>query len=651
MGLINHTASNSTAWLHDEHIVLHVGNIDFLFTEGEKFLKSNNISDFESIRIRFRLETLYQAHVFYGWVNYIVDEFATQGSRNGTIEQASVGSFLSAEMYSLYNKANDYLLLEVLSSLMLYNITANNITCEDMFNASNLERETARKICNVIPEFNETWFTSPASMKKMINVCWYKRDVAWNNFTNTTNLTNIDVEFICDSWNAPDNRSFGNIKSYSDARLHDHYKCDKVSLTCSQTEFTAIQWGSSAITINVLPELTLVNKKFKNGTSISDWEPELFPKPWEYYAVIAKYPQFTTNNTVVGFNTTVARKMLTYERFFNQMIRFVLIDYDFGYTDDIVRLFQTNDSKAIYNYIKYMMITHAFYGFTVTKSVKELLWGYQDKFINKIKTANPHLGGDPSLVDIISLASNVTEEISYNNTQSVFSGKNDLETVRTYKEIFGIPFITFNDTGFNGNESYVTYTNPWGIESKFAGTDTLGNKPNIDKNSKMNLYVTDLFRGGVAICNGETATYNDVEALRFRLPESFMQNKNNNPANTPFYMDRWNGLLNLTSIKKLPMMLSKYSHLGLDEEAYKNVKIYVDKNRTVLLTPDQKHDIIIDIEPYSGAGLMASLSLQAHYEYQQDNLFSNPMYGLLPVFSLKRSGQWTDHAVNFLNFF
>ena len=126
MSLINHTASNETTWLQDEHIILHVGNIDFLFTEGEKFVKSNNISDFESIRIRFRLETLYQAHVFYGWVNYIVDEFATQGSRNGTIEQASVGSFLSVEMFSLYNQANDYLLLEVLSSLMLYNITINN---------------------------------------------------------------------------------------------------------------------------------------------------------------------------------------------------------------------------------------------------------------------------------------------------------------------------------------------------------------------------------------------------------------------------------------------------------------------------------------------------------------------------------------------
>ena len=128
MKITNHTPSGSETWLKDEHIILHVGNIDFLFTEGEKFLKSGNISDFENVRKRFLLETNYHAHVFYGWVNYIADEFAMQKSRNGTMDQASIGSFLSLEMVKIYNKANDYLLLEVLSHLMLYNVKKNNIT-------------------------------------------------------------------------------------------------------------------------------------------------------------------------------------------------------------------------------------------------------------------------------------------------------------------------------------------------------------------------------------------------------------------------------------------------------------------------------------------------------------------------------------------
>ena len=653
MWITNHTRnnSNSSEYTRSPHSILHIGNIDFLFTEGEKALNSGNMSNWKSIQQRFNLSTPYHAHVFYGWVNYIADEFAMQKSRNGTIDQASVGTFLSIEMLKIYNKANSYLLLEVLSNLMLYNVTVNNISCNDLFVASSLNTTQATNICRIVPGFNESqWNTSADAMKTLIDVCWYKRDVAWTTFANQTNLTNMEIEFICDSSNFPDNRSFGNIKAYSDKRLHDFYSCDRVSLTCSQTEFTAKQWGNSSITRHVLPELNIINKKFINTTSLNGWEPELFPKPWEYYAVIAKYPNFTSNaSNIIGFNTTVSRKLLTYERFFNQMTRFVLIDYNFNYTADIERLFMTNDSKAVYNYIKYMMITHCFYGFTQTRNVSDLLWGYIDPFITKIKNGNPQEGGDPSLPDKVSLVANTTYELSFNNTQSVYSGKDDLNTVRYYADIFGYNYTTFNDTYFDGNETYVVYTNPWDAETYFEGTDSFGNKPDINSDSTIHLYVTDLLRGGYATCNGDTKTYNGVTALRFRLPQTFMQNKTNNKANEPFHMDRWNGLLNLTNVKKLPLMMSKYGHLDLDEDAIKNVKVYVNREQNLTMTPSPDYDIFIDVEPYSGAGLSATLNLLANYEYKQDNLFSNPNYALLPVMALKRSGHWSDSAVNFID--
>lgn len=633
----------------DEHIILHVGNLDYLYTEGAKFDVSGNLSDLEGIRKRFRLDTLYQTHVFYEWVNNVADEFAMQKSRNGTMDQASIGSFLSLEMVQIYAKANDYLLMEVLSHMMLYNVSINNITCEEMMNASSLNESLASAVCSIIPEFNSSWNTSADSMKTLINVCWYAYDTAWNNFSNMTNLTNIQIKFLCDSSNSPDNRSFGNIKSWADQRLHDHYDCDRVSLTCSQTEFTAKQWGNSSITRNVPFELSYINKKFKNTSTTVDWEPNLITKPWEYFAIIEKYPHFTTNNTVLGFNTTVSRTLLTYDRMFNQMIRFVIIDYNFNYYDDIIKLFQTNDTKALYNYLKYMMITHAFNGFTTIKSIKEMLWGYTDPFITKIKNGDPQQGGDPSLPDVVSLQTNITKEMASNNTQSIFSGKSDINKVRIYKEVYGLPYITFNDTNFNGNDSYRVYTNPWENQVAFDGTDSFGNAPNLDKNSQINLYVTDLYRGGYGLYQGETQDYNGVTALRFRLPDSYMQNKTLNPDNAQYYMDRWTGLLNLTTSKKLPLMMSTYSHYLLDEDAYKNVKIYTN-NSTELMVPDKQYNSYIDVEPYSGAGLSAYLNLLAHYEYQQDNLFSNPNYGLLPVFALQRSGAWSNSAVNFYCF-
>ena len=55
--------------------------------------------------------------------------------------------------------------------------------------------------------------------------------------------------------------------------------------------------------------------------------------------------------------------------------------------------------------------------------------------------------------------------------------------------------------------------------------------------------MTDLYRGGQGQCRGETAEYNGVEAITFRLPDSYMKSKQSNPQNAQYYMDKWNGLL------------------------------------------------------------------------------------------------------------
>ena len=68
LGLINRT-QRLTEQMTDKHIILQIGNIDILFTEGAKFEASGNLSDLEGVRQRFILDTLYQAHVFLAWVH------------------------------------------------------------------------------------------------------------------------------------------------------------------------------------------------------------------------------------------------------------------------------------------------------------------------------------------------------------------------------------------------------------------------------------------------------------------------------------------------------------------------------------------------------------------------------------------------------
>lgn len=647
--LFNHT-NDAKNWLKRADIILNVGNLDFIFNYFEKFESSNktNVSILDPVKERFHLNTSEQVHVFVEWVNYICEEFAMQKSRNGTAGTAALGTFLGLEFYHIYNKLNDFLLLDVLSSLMLSTLKKNSVTCEKFFIGSSLNPSQALSVCSNISEFNESsWLNDTTPMKIMINLCWYRDDKTWMNFTNKAGIKHKNLQFVCDS-DIKNNRSFNSIKTAADLRVHNFYNCLNTSTKCSQTEFTAKQWGNSTVTRNPIPELMELNpEKYVVSDSVSEWDKFLFPKPFEYYAIIKKNPQFTTNNTIEGWDTQTSRRLLSFERLFNQMIRFVINDYDMGDTSDVERLFKVKDIKALYNYLKYSMIEHALQGFTQTRTVDELLWGYQDPFLMKnFVTADPQRGGDPSINPIVNLVNNYTEETMQNNTQSVFSGASDYHNVRIYNKIYNMSYITFNDTDFNGNDSYVLYTNPWKEKVIFDGTDSFANNPNLDEGAHLRVYVPDLFRGGYGLCNGETATYNGVDSFRFRLVDTFMFNKTKNPENAKYYMDRWNGLLNLTSVKKLPLFVSKYHYLDTDEEVYSNVKIYSDANLTQLITPDREFDIKLDIEPYSGAALYAKLNIQTNYEYQNDRLFMNEKYSMIPVFALQRGGGWSNSAID-----
>lgn len=415
------------------------------------------------------MNTTYQAHVFVEWVNYIVDEFAMQVSRGGDSMTAAIGTLLSGEIYEQHNRLNGYLLMEILSNLMLYNLTMNKIDCPKFFEASSLNSTQSQSICSNISEFdNNTWFNSTNSVRILINLCWYRKESDWIDFVKRAGITLKNLQFICDS-DLSNPNSFNSIKSFADLRIHTHYKCQNSTTKCSQTEITAIQWGNSTITRNVIPELQLFKPdQFVTGDSVHFWNSTLFPKIFEYYAVINKFPHFTTDRKIEGWDTQTSRRLLTYERLFNQMIRYVLIDYDWGNTTDIDNLFNVSDIKALYNYIKYGMIELAFKGFAQVRTVDELLWGYTDPFIRDIiKNNDPQKGGDPSVNERVSLSINYTYQDALNYSCTMFTGRSDIAKVRTYQKIYNKSYITINDTAFNGNESYVTYSNPWAEEVLF----------------------------------------------------------------------------------------------------------------------------------------------------------------------------------------
>ena len=113
-----------------------------------------------------------------------------------------------------------------------------------------------------------------------------------------------------------------------------------------------------------------------------------------------------------------------------------------------------------------------------TRSVNDLLWGYNDDFLLQIKGANPILAGDPSLNPFVNLAGqNSSADGASAYPISMYSGTNDSTLTRKIITYFNESIITFPDAYFDGDEVVPVNTNPWRENISFVGTDGAVNHP------------------------------------------------------------------------------------------------------------------------------------------------------------------------------
>ena len=201
------------------------------------------------------------------------------------------------------------------------------------------------------------------------------------------------------------------------------------------------------------------------------------------------------------------------------------------------------------------------------------------------------------------------------------------------------------DVEFDGNQTYDIYHNPWEEKVPYSGTDSFCNPPGTDENSKIQIYMADACYGGPADYSGEKIDHNGLNTLRFITASSFMQNKTNIPEYGKYYMDKWNQALNATSFKKMPIFLTKFRYLDLDPEPIQDLVIYTNDSKVEKVKADKKYETHIDVEPYTGGAVSASLNIHSSFEYQGDELFSNKKYIFLPILGIVRPGTWSDSAV------
>lgn len=628
-------------WLTDYDILLHVGNLKYIFEQGEIFDQTKNLTDLQGIKERFHLDSLQHAHVFYQYLNYMVEEFACQKPQNGTSGQAFISSVASLEMYKNYQKLNDYLYNEIVSGALFSKIYEKNISCINLMISSGLNETDSENICN--RELNN--LKDISSVSSLIRLCDNRDRKTMPLRSKLFGLSKIDLMILCES-NNENQTSFQFLKKTVDSRIHLFYSCSRNNFSCTKDEIAKKQWGNSTITMSPLPELITLSPKYSPSLTIHSWNPNVFPVPFEFLAVFNHTQNLMTskNKSISGFDIGASNKLLSFDRLFSQATRFLFTDYEGGDLQRIKDYFLVDDAESLLFYLKYIMIEFGLQGFVQTRTVKELLWGYEDPLISIASKTNPAVGGDPSLNPKISLATNMTYEEALNFPQSVYSGKGDPSKTRVYSSIYGLDYITFKDSEFDGNQTNDIYTNPWKEKVGYEGTDSFCNGPEKNKDSIIQIYMADACYGGPAEYL-EDVDHDGLHTLRFATKSNFMQNKTKNPIFDKFYMDKWNMALNATSFKKMPLFVTKFRFLNLDPEPIQQLDVYTNENKTEKMTPSSEYEIHIDVEPYTGGAVSASLNIHTSYEYQNDELFINSKYVFLPLLGIVRPGTWSSKAV------
>ena len=98
---------------------------------------------------------------------------------------------------------------------------------------------------------------------------------------------------------------------------------------------------------------------------------------------------------------------------------------------------------------------------------------------------NPAQGGNPSVNPVVALCPNFTYPVPHGSEdyRTMYTGEGDVNRVRYYRRILGHENITFNNTDFNGNESYSELIDAWKEPVQIVGTDAFLNQPLEDENT------------------------------------------------------------------------------------------------------------------------------------------------------------------------
>lgn len=252
-------------------------------------------------------------------------------------------------------------------------------------------------------------------------------------------------------------------------------------------------------------------------------------------------------------------------------------------------------------------------GLFTTRTVGELLWGYEDALLKALSTVKPDLDEVFGLF-YKSNASNDGEYVFFTGQQNY----KDFARVDTWKGDRNLSWWTSDDCNM------------------INGTNGASFHPVIEKNEMLYMFSSDLCRSLYALYE-EDVTVKGIPGYRFIPPSQVFANLTVNPANAGFCVPAGNclgsGVLNVSACKQgAPIIMSSPHFYQADEKFVQDV---------VGMKPKKElHQTMIDINPLTGIILRAEKRLQINVYVEQIPTFSqtgNVRTVIFPVVYLNES--------------
>ena len=273
-------------------------------------------------------------------------------------------------------------------------------------------------------------------------------------------------------------------------------------------------------------------------------------------------------------------------------------------------------SKFAESVITYLLNLYGKEKFLITKSVRDVLWGYHDPLLSKLKSSSiiSKFINIPS--DLVQLQSNGSNELL---PTIIATGVGDLKSLNQY-------IMWKNHTSMDR----------WGSETarRLYGTDGHLFHPNISRTENITAFIDQIYRSGYFSYQKDIDVFG-LNCYQYGIPYEEMANSTINPLNEGFYSYGPSGLFNFSVYApfNLPIFISKPHFLDADPVVFHNI---------VGLVPNRsKHDSYVNVEPLTGFVLGAAKQLQFNIQLNCSDTQKEMKYlreVLFPIFWASETG-------------